>query len=253
MSQPLENLVEPFDHERRFVLTEAEADDFRAQIASVTAPVVYDPQRPVAFTRTTYLDTEDLAYYRASEGPVVRRLRIREYASALALGDPPILSGACFLEYKESMGPVRTKARLAVPPWLIARILADQGELPGRWRAEGRGASVLRRARHELHGCQWAPRLTTFYRRSSFMGEAGRVRVTIDEGIVFCRPCAIGHVGEVAPPGDVIAGFGDRLLEIKHHGVAPTWILKATERLVEAPSLSKFRMGMAALVGAGML
>jgi hypothetical protein len=94
-----------------------------------------------------------------------------------------------------------------------------------------------------------APRLTTWYRRASMTAESGRLRITLDERLTFCRPQIVGVVGaEVAPsPADVIAPGPARILEIKHRGDRPIWLTWALDGLQPAHDFSKFKIGMAAM------
>ena len=94
-----------------------------------------------------------------------------------------------------------------------------------------------------------APRLTTWYRRACMTAEAGRVRITLDEHLTFCRPQQIGTVGCVVGPRpeDVIATGPARVLEIKLGGGMPDWLARALDGLRPAPQFSKFRMGMIAM------
>ena len=112
---------DPFDHELRYLLSRGEMRRFLDAIAARTAIEIYDPERPISYTRTTYLDTDDLAYFRAGEGAPARRLRIREYAVAATAKDAPVLSGVAFVELKQHDGPARSKVRLAASPAEIAQ------------------------------------------------------------------------------------------------------------------------------------
>src|SRR4029079_15274534 len=98
-----------------------------------------------------------------------------------------------------------------------------------------------------------APRLTTWYRRSSATGEEKRVRITYDENLSFCRPRPVSRLGtdigiEVSPrPNDVVAAGPPRVLEIKYWGQLPAWLASAVADLGPAPHFSKCRVGMIAL------
>jgi hypothetical protein len=94
-----------------------------------------------------------------------------------------------------------------------------------------------------------APRLTTWYRRASLTAESGRLRITLDERLTFCRAQIVGVVGaEVAPsPADIVAPGPARILEVKHWGDRPVWLAWALDGLEPARNFSKFKMGMAAL------
>jgi hypothetical protein len=236
----------PAEVERRFVLKRAEAEAFIHTVAPYLSLDVYDQQRPVAYSRTTYLDTADLAYFRSCDGPVSRRVRIREYASARGFDDAPTLTGLCVLELKEAAGPLRTKSRFTSPPAVISHIVRYRGETPLLERPPLDQLHALRAVQSCLVTDNLTPMLTTWYRRASLSGEGGRVRITLDEGIKFCRPCEIGEAGNSAEPTDLI-GFGPgRVVEVKYVGEPPAWLARALTGLTEA-NFSKFRVGMEAL------
>jgi hypothetical protein len=235
---------DPFDHELRYLLSHGEMRRFLDAIAARAAIEIYDPLRPVSYTRTTYLDTDDLTYFRTGEGGPARRLRVREYAVAASAKDAPVLSGVAFVELKEHDGPTRRKLRLAASPAEIAQLLADRKAGPSSNMTAGQ-AELAR----ELAIPTMAPRLATWYRRLCLTAEARRVRITLDENLTFCRPQAIGDVGGLASPREreVIAAFPARVLEVKHCGEMPFWLGPALESLQPAACFSKFRMGMTAL------
>lgn len=200
---------------------------------------MYDRARPVAYTRTTYLDTDRMDYYRSGDdGESVHvRLRIREYAAASGLLDAPVLTGRCFLELKESIGPLRHKVRFAAPPRAVQRLV-------GRAAAVGDGArlnpSIARRLRQDRP----EPRVTTWYRRASFADARARVRITIDDAVRICKPCWPGEAGAAAEPGDTIAEVGGLIVELKYSGDAPDWLTRAVANLPRASGLSKFVLAM---------
>jgi VTC domain len=239
---------DPFDHELRYLLSRGEMRRFLDAIAARAAIEIYDPARPISYTRTTYLDTDDLTYFRTGEGAPARRLRIREYAVAATAKDAPILSGVAFVELKEHDGPARRKVRLAASPAEIAQLLADRELGPTSNMTAGQ-AELAR----ELALPTMSPRLATWYRRLCLTADARRVRITLDENLTFCRPQPIGDAGSLAAPREreVIAAFPARVLEIKHCGEMPFWLGPALESLQPADSFSKFRMGMTALGHAG--
>ena len=235
---------DPFDHELRYLLSHGEMRRFLDAISARTAIEIYDPARPISYTRTTYLDTDDLTYFRTDAGAPARRLRIREYAVAATPKEAPVLSGVAFVELKEHDGPARRKVRLAASPAEIARLLADRAVGPSPNMAAGQ-AELAR----ELALPTMAPRLATWYRRLCLTAEARRVRITLDENLTFCRPQPIGDAGSLAAPREreVIAAFPARVLEVKHCGEMPFWLGPALASLEPADSFSKFRMGMTAL------
>jgi hypothetical protein len=242
-------VIDPFEHEQRFILTRAQAAAFYAAVGPRALLELYDDERPISYTRTTYLDTDDFTYFRSCEGPVTRRLRIREYAAAARLGETPVLSGSCFLELKQNAGTSRSKIRLEAPSAVMQALLGGVSGSPPDPTLDSieplRAAGILR---HELTAAgRMAPRLSTLYRRTCMSGEGGRVRITLDENLIFCRPQPIGSPGQPAPARDVIATGPARVLEIKHWGDTPDWLARAIDGLSPAPTFSKFRVGMLAL------
>jgi hypothetical protein len=235
---------DPFDHELRYLLSHGEMRRFLGAIAARAAIEIYDRERPISYTRTTYLDTDDLTYFRTADGKPARRLRVREYAIAATPKDAPVISGVAFVELKEHDGPTRRKIRLAASPAEIAQLLADRKAGPSANMTDGQ-AELAR----ELALPTMAPRLATWYRRLCLTGEARRVRITLDENLTFCRPQPIGDAGSIAAPRgrDVIAAFPARVLEVKHCGEMPFWLGTALEALQPSESFSKFQMGMTAL------
>ena len=233
---------DPFDHEQRFLLSRTEMHRFLEAIAPRAAIEIYDPARPISYTRTTYFDTDDLVYFRSGERSPARRLRVREYAVAATPKDAPILSGVAFIELKEHDGSARRKVRLAATPAEIAR-LVDGGE------NDGKSAPSLSVITRELALPTMAPRLGTWYRRLCLTADGRRVRITLDENLTFCRPQPIGEAGAPAAPHprEVMAAFPARVLEVKHTGEMPLWLGPALESLQAAHCFSKFQMGMTAL------
>jgi hypothetical protein len=240
--------VDPVEHEERFILTRAEVTRFFASIGSRATVETYDRARPIAYTRTTYFDTDDSLYLRSCDGPIARRLRLREYAMAASLEDVPILSPIACLELKQNAGTARSKVRLQASPTLLRHLIERRGQRDPAF-ASLEPLSALATLEKELSTSSIAPRLTTWYRRASMTAESGRLRVTLDERLTFCRAQVVGVVGaEVAPsPADVIAAGPARILEVKHWGDRPLWLSWALDGLEPSPEFSKFKMGMAAL------
>lgn len=243
---------DPFEQEQRFLLTRAQVTRFFATIGPRATTETYDRTRPIAFTRTTYLDTDDFVYYRSCEGPVSRRLRVREYAMAASLDDAPVLSNVAYIELKQNAGNARSKVRLSAAPALLRRLIERRGELDDDLLPL-EPLSALTTIQNELRRPTMAPRLTTWYRRACLSAEEGRIRITLDERLTFCRPQHVDRLGtqigtEVAPrPEDVIASGPSRILEVKLWGDMPSWLAEGLEGLSPAPHFSKFRMGMMAL------
>jgi len=241
-------VVESAEHEERFVLTRAQVTRFFAAIGMRATLETYDRGRPIAYTRTTYFDTDDSLYLQSCSGPVARRLRLREYAMAASLEDAPILSSLACLELKQNAGTARSKVRLQATPTLLRQLIDSRGQPDPEFESL-EPLSALATLVQQLAIPTMAPRLTTWYRRAAMTAESGRLRITLDERLTFCRPQCVGVVGaEVAPsPADIIAPGPARVLEIKHWGERPLWLDWALDGLEPAPDFSKFRIGMAAM------
>ncbi|HWN71062.1 MAG TPA: VTC domain-containing protein [Haliangium sp.] len=242
------------EHEIKFAVPMAQVDVFFAETGGRLSPQVYDEALPVAFSRTTYLDTPDLEYLASSKESLSRRLRIREYAGAAAAGEPVRLMDLCYLEYKESHAGQRRKARVRIAAHDIAEILQKPARLVDSLRnpsrSELRSAQVLMR---ELEGKRLLPQLTTWYRRQSLRDADGSVRVTLDTELAFCHPVRPGaeSAGEPVLPAERVAGHAPAcLLEVKSMGAPPTWLDRAMRRLGKPPGtrLSKYAMGMRMLL-----
>jgi hypothetical protein len=239
---------DPFEHEERFLLTRKQVARFFSAITPRATLETYDRAKPVSYTRTTYLDTDDFAYFRSCEGPLARRLRVREYAMASTLEEPPVLSGIAFVELKQNAGTARSKVRLSADPDLLRRLL-DRNQPRDAALATLEPLSALATIEREINTPSMAPRLTTWYRRACMTAEAGRVRITLDQNLTFYAPQTLGAVGEEVGPrvSDAIAAGPARILEIKLWGEMPGWLGEALSGLRPAPHFSKFRMGMMAM------
>ena len=239
---------DPFEHEERFLLTRKQVARFLASIGPRATLEIYDRSKPVSYTRTTYFDTDEFVYFRSCQGPLARRLRVREYAMAASLDDAPVLSGIAFVELKQNAGTARSKVRLSASPELLRRLVDPSGG-PDPELVTLEPLSALATIEKEIRMPTMAPRLTTWYRRACMTAETGRVRITLDEHLTFCRPQTIGAVGCPVGlgPDDVVATGPARVLEIKLGGAMPDWLATALEGLRPAPQFSKFRMGMIAM------
>lgn len=248
-AEPLAPRLDDNQYELKFALVAAQTEAFLEATAAWLVTKVYDEARPIAFSRTTYLDSPDRRYLASSTEQVSRRLRIREYAGASAHGAPAELSGACYLEYKESAGGRRRKSRLAMSTDDIAEILRapDIGFVSERLAQLGSEATV-RVLAQELVGHRLVPHLTTWYRRQSLVDADEAVRITLDTEIAFCPP--LGFDGDHRhPPGPSITAHRASLclLEIKYENEPPRWLDEALRHLGEPDCLSKYAMGMRAL------
>lgn len=199
------------EREHKYVLTAREHARLLAAVRAHAEPIVYDAARPIAYARTTYLDTDDLRYLQSEGKGLSRRLRVREYAAARALDDAPELTGECYLEIKERAGTRRSKTRQPFDPELVPERVS--------------------------------PRLSTWYRRASF--RAPGVRITIDYATRFSHPVPVG-----APLGEdrVFAHGPPVILELKLAGEPPAWLLEAARGIPEATGFSKFSVGMRPLM-----
>lgn len=208
-----------YEYERKFLL-----DANRAQAFWDVAAARFPSQESVrpCHVRTTYFDTEDLAYHRASFAGVRRRLRVREYAQASATGSDFSPAERCFLELKQSSDGVRHKLRVEMAP--------DEVE------------SHL----EEIAGAPMIAWVATLYRRRALQDESG-LRITLDDHLLLCRPLPFGSPLALLQPNDVLAHGPPFVLELKFANVPPPWLVDALTDLREAVGFSKFDLGMSAI------
>ncbi len=126
-----------------------------------------------------------------------RRLRVRQYALAATMDEPPVLSGIGVVELKQHLGASRSKVRLAATP-VGDRRAVERSARGHRARAQRRPAGSL--VARELAIPTMAPRLSTWYRRVHLITPEAPVRLTLDEGLLFCRPQPVGIAGLPAAP-----------------------------------------------------
>jgi hypothetical protein len=226
--------------ERKYLLPDAQADQLVALLSARLSPEVHDVTRPVAYARTTYLDTAGLTLFATSDGVVRRRLRVREYAAASRLGAPPELTGVCFLELKESAGVQRSKVRFPGRVEEIRRIVSGRRE--PQWLRCLAEHPHMREIGVALENRWLQPCVATWYRRISFAGD--HLRVTVDAELSYARPALPG-----APidPEAVVQRAPMRVLEIKAMAPWPAWLSRALAAHRPAPGFSKFREGVLAL------
>lgn len=238
---------DPFTHELRYLLTRSETTRFLEGAGGHVELTTYDPEHPIAYTRTNYFDTADAAYLTSSVEEPARRLRVRQYAFAATAEEPPVFSGIGYVELKQHLGASRSKVRLAASATEIGALL----DAPAAAVARAAGANdPLAIVARELAIPTMAPRLSTWYRRVCLTGSDPAVRLTLDEGLQFCRPQPLGRAGQPAAPEprEVVAAFPARVLEVKYAGTLPRWLEPLVAALRAAPPhFSKFRMGMQAL------
>ena len=236
---------DPFDHEQRFLLSRTEMRRFLEAIAPRTAIEIYDPARPISYTRTTYLDTNDLVYFSSVEGAPARRLRIREYAVAASAKDEPILSGVAFIELKQHEGAARSKMRLSATPERDRPAHRPPRRAPACPEATAPWSAIAL----ELALPTMAPRVSTWYRRLCLTGRgAARADHARRESDVL--PAAAdrrrGHAGRAGRERDRggVSRAGPRGQTLRRDaGLAGT----GAEALQPADGFSKFQMGMTAL------
>jgi len=234
-------------NERRFLVDRAQAEAFVAAASPHLVREVYDPDRPLAYAKTLYYDTDDGRYFATASGPILRRLRLRQYAAARTGSDVPVVTGPAFLELKESRGASRAKVRLQAPVEVLGELIARRGEAPRDWRKRLQSLRDYEVLRTCLEERPVMPRISTWYRRMSFSSDDGRVRITIDEGVAFSAPTSPTGLGEPIEAGQAIEVMKERVLEVKHDGDAPAW-LRECEGLYEPTGFSKFRRGMMLVV-----
>lgn len=231
----------PCVHEHRFLLARHRAYAFIEAVARHVSREIYDAERPMAFARTIYYDNDVRDYARTGGSDTVERLRVREYAAARP-SDRPVLTGVCFLEYKCTRGNLRTKVRLPGDPADIAELIASAGRSVrpfGDHPALGELARRLRRG-------DLQPQVATYYRRESFVGKRAAVRITLDEGVRFLEPPAIGSVRDDLRAPE-LGRVGQRVLEVKYGSAPPRWLELAMRDLRESRTFSKYAGAMAAL------
>lgn len=221
---------------------------------------VHDGARPVAYSRTLYLDTPDRCYLSGhGRGPALSpdlapsmpgaspaervRVRVRQYAGASTLDGTPCITSQAFLEIKRSVGTRRAKLRAQLPTGEMARLL--RGRLGSAVMDRLAAVPPLAALALDLGRGALVPHAMTWYRRTSLSDS--RVRVTLDEAICYCRPEGLLEPGAPAVPGAVLAREGRAVLEIKARGALPAWLERALSPLGPAADLSKFRAAMAAL------
>ena len=205
--------------ERKYLLEASTANDIWLRASARLKPHPRDASRPITFHRTTYFDTPEHDYYRGT-GPVARRIRVREYATARSPDSGLELMRPCFLELKQSANGQRSKRRVE---------MVDAGDMD----------------RHlERAGSRLVPCLTTWYQRAALTDSSESIRLTLDSDIRYCPPQPIGAPLSAAPTA--FACSGSLILEVKAWGPLPAWLQALVRWLQEADNFSKFCAGMQA-------
>ncbi|WP_164002508.1 VTC domain-containing protein [Pyxidicoccus caerfyrddinensis] len=229
------------DHERRFQPVREAVDAFLRATGPYTEARVYEPGLPHAFTRTTYFDTPALDLLASASSGYAQRLRLREYAAAMDLGQPPSLTGRRFLEVKVTSGERRTKSRCALS--------AHEAEalLYGLPLPEGSAAVGLMQ---QLARGPVMPWVTAWYRRVTRTTADERVRITLDQDLAFALPPLPGDPAEPTCP---LERASAALLEVKWQDRAPAWLEQALRPLASSETQgSKFEQGMRVLLGGAL-
>lgn len=203
--------------EHRFLVDREAIDRVLAAGGGRLAEVVYDPARPIAWARTTYLDTPDERCLRWSRAGARLRVRLRQYAAAEHAAAVPRIAAGAWLEVKRSDGLERRKLRVAVDPARVAAAAAAAGLVP---------------------------QVTTWYRRRSFAGDG--LRMTIDQAIGFYRAAPLLAAEAAAEPAGLLGREPRAVLEIKSARPMPAWLAAAVRALPFAGGTSKLRAALAA-------
>ena len=226
--------------EARFLVSWEEARAFLALASQHARLDEFDAERPIAFVRTTYFDSDDHELFRSQR---CRRVRLREYAGARSPDGTPALTGLCAFEVKETCDDARRKSRVAGDRADLMRLLR---------RGPGRPLDPdLAHAAAQVRSGWLRPRLTTFFRRVSFTG-AG-IRITLDDQLIFARPVRLGRAGERAEPADVVGRGPKLILEVKLDRAPTAWLRAATADFLVMTRFSKFKGGMLAIERADAL
>lgn len=208
--------------DRKYVLSQGDLPAIWASLPDDARVLEIGGDRAFAY-RSTYLDTPDLASFRASAQARRRRwkVRTRHYAT-----------GDSFLEVKTRRGASTVKERI---DWPEAHRLADTGRLDavGDAFVEDRLAA----AGIALDAGALIPVLVTAYRRTTVYLPATGSRATCDTDLVWSTP---DSAASRALTGRVV-------LETKS-GSTPSQLDRTLWRLGHRPQrLSKYAVGLAAL------
>ncbi|MFB1481071.1 VTC domain-containing protein [Corallococcus sp. RDP092CA] len=229
------------DRERRFQPPREALASFLSAIQGWTSRHLYAPDLPVAYTRTTYLDTDGLDFLGTCHSGQAERLRLREYAGAAHPSEAPVLTGTRFLELKRNHGERRTKVRLPVTEAEARAVLTGQ-LLP----VDGAAARLLRQA--SLSPVR--PWVTAWYQRTTLATVSRDVRITLDEGLVFALPPDTPPAAALAAPTRLLGRAPpSTVVEVKWKRDAPSWLEEALWGLSShETAASKFEQGMRALL-----
>jgi hypothetical protein len=233
--------------EYRFVLERTVAEGMLRRAATWLAPAVHEPESPVTYCRTLYVDSQDGVFLRTFSGEATAsRVRVRQYAVASDRASAPRATAAVWLELKRTCGLERDKTRVEIGASAARALLAGQPVAPEE-RARIEAVPIFAEVAAGLAAGRFRPCLLTWYRRWA-VGSAP-LRITVDEGIAYCLPRAPGDPGEPAAPDAVIARDALAVLEVKQCGPTPAWLEGEIAALGRHLALrhSKFRAGMDAL------
>ena len=228
------------EHEHRFLLTSQEARQFVRAVSARLTLDVYDALRPVAYSHTTYYDTPKRELWNDELTGAGHRVRVRQYASAEDPTSEARFADRVYLELKSSTDSRRQKLRFPFLPEQLRDLLQEgsTADLPD--------SSTARALVTRIRTAELSPVFSTWYRRMSM--SQGKVRVTIDENVAFCPPCAFADAGQAKSPSDALGMITGRVVEIKVRGAMPDWLATAMASLGGSESVSKFRRGMQILL-----
>lgn len=186
--------------ERKFGVSESATQTVLDELkAHLPRDPMYPHAQPVS---TTYIRSI------GEDGPK-GKIRVRSYPSS----DP----APTFLEFKDSTGALKEKARISVHPKFIDNLLAgtdaaDAVDLIGR---SAEDQPTAKRAVDLIHSGM-EPAVTVNYQREAFEDAAGTLRVTFDRNLEHFG------VGKLAGASGTRPGA---ILEIKSvGGAAPAWL-----------------------------
>ena len=232
------------EEERRYLVDRAVCDALLDALSGRLRPEIRHEAWPFAFVRTTYLDTDAWDLLCSREGAARRRVRLRQYGFAATEEAKPIFDGLAFLELKRSLGRRRKKVRLQAHATDLAHLLETRLERPRALARRLEGLRPFWPILGDLREGVLRPRVTTLYRRTSFIDAVGGVRVTVDEAIAAYRPAALDL--PLVEEQRFLAVRGP-VIEVKYHPPCPRWLRGQLASLPEVVDFSKFKMAAEAL------
>lgn len=221
-------------HECKYLIPETVAARVRSDLTPFVRPDPHAALRP-GFRypiSSLYLDSEDMALYRATiEGNRARfKLRVRSYSDA---PDAPVV-----LEVKRRSGGIVRKSRCPIPRQFVPGVLAGEAEdVPG---LDAPSRAALREFVGLMLARRASPRVVVRYDREAYVGSSGEgIRATFDLRL-RALPCDRPEVPIVAA-GFVPIRQGLVLLELKFNDRCPGWLVRLVQRHeLQRTSFSKY-------------